>query len=175
MQRSSLTNFNLQRQVFLLFRLAVGINGFFNIYFGSIDDMRYKLQKVVTYLEPVDFIAVSIFSLFVAHARQVKMLSFNGGLQREWTFDHPISCMTFIGGPTRREQLLIGLQNGDIYKIFSENPFPILMIHQNVAIKHLSLSCDLKKIAIVTLLFRSMNSRTSPCMMWSPNKLCSPR
>lgn len=57
--------------------------------------------------------------------------------------------MSFIGGPSRREALLVGLHNGDIFKIFSENPFPINLIHQNVSIKALNISCDFKKLAII--------------------------
>jgi hypothetical protein len=36
------------------------------------------------------------------------MINFNGGLEREWTFDNPITCIKFIGGPMRREALLVG-------------------------------------------------------------------
>jgi hypothetical protein len=56
------------------------------------------------------------------------MMGFNGGLEREWTFEATISCVTFIGGPIKREALLIGLLNGDVFKIFSENPFPIMLV-----------------------------------------------
>jgi len=55
-------------------------------------------------------------------------MGFNGGLEREWTFEATISCVTFIGGPIKREALLIGLLNGDVFKIFSENPFPIMLV-----------------------------------------------
>jgi len=39
-----------------------------------------------------------------------------------------VNCMKLIGGPAKRESLIVGLSNGNVYKIFSENPFPILLI-----------------------------------------------
>jgi intraflagellar transport protein 122 len=49
-------------------RLAVMMNGFINVYFGSVDDLRFKLQKVINYTDQCDFLAVSIFSVFVCHS-----------------------------------------------------------------------------------------------------------
>ncbi len=119
------------------------------MYFGSVDDQRYKLQKVVTFNDPCEHLAVSVYSIFVAHNKKIRMMNFNGGLEREWVFDSPITCIKFIGGPLRREAMIIGLQSGNVFKIFSENPFPILLIQQTVAVKQLDISFDLKKIAIV--------------------------
>ena len=81
------------------------------------------------------------------------LLTFRGGLEREWTFEAPITCQLFIGGPQKKEAVLIGLQNGNVYKVFSENPFPILLLHQTHAVKQLSLSCNFKKVAIVSAVF----------------------
>lgn len=104
------------------------INGFINVYFGSVEDLRFKLSKVITFTDKCEHLAVSIYSVFVANQRKMRMLTFNGGLEREWVFDSQITCIKFIGGPSRREAIVIGLQSGNVYKIFSENPFPILLI-----------------------------------------------
>jgi|LakMenEpi03Aug12_release.lakeMendotaPanAssembly.Ray.scaffolds.fasta_scaffold4239954_1 hypothetical protein len=37
------------------------------------------------------------------------MLNFNGGLEREWVFDSTITFMKFIGGPLRREAVILGI------------------------------------------------------------------
>ena len=81
--------------------------------------------------------------------RSLKMLTFNGGLEREWTFDSAITCIKFVGGPMRKETVLVGLHSGDIFKIFAENPFPINLIHQTVPVRSISMSCDLKKLAVI--------------------------
>lgn len=104
------------------------MSGFVNVYFGSVDDQRFKLSKVVTLSGECEHLAVSVYSLFVACKKRMRMINFNGGLEREWVFDSCISCLKFLGGPTRREAIAIGLQSGNVYKVFSENPFPILLI-----------------------------------------------
>ena len=57
--------------------------------------------------------------------------------------------MKIIGGPIKKESLIVGLANGNVYKIFSENPFPIILIQQTVPIKMIDISMDLKRLAIV--------------------------
>ena len=107
----------------------VYLNDNFNVYFGSVNDQRYKLQHIVRYNKPVEFVNIAYQSLFVSHQQRLTLLTFKGGLEREWTFESPITCQYFIGGPQKKEAVLIGLANGNIYKVFSENPFPILLIH----------------------------------------------
>lgn len=36
--------------------------------------------------------------------------------------------MKLIGGPVKKESIIVGLSNGNVYKLFCENPFPILII-----------------------------------------------
>ncbi len=129
----------------------VHLNDLFNIYFGSVNSQRYKLQHAVRYAKPVDFLAIAYQSLFIAHRERLTLLTFKGGLEREWTFEAPVACLHFLGGPQKKEAVLIGLQNGLVYKVFSENPFPILLLRQSHAVRQLSLSCDFRKLAVVIL------------------------
>lgn len=83
---------------------------------------------MITFNDQCEHLAVSVYSVFVTIQKKIRMINFNGGLEREWVFDSPITCIKFIGGPLRREALIIGLQSGYVFKIFSENPFPISLI-----------------------------------------------
>jgi intraflagellar transport protein 122 len=49
-------------------------------------------------------------------------------LEREWNLDSSIRYLKVLGGPPKRESLLIGLKNGHVLKVFLENPFPIVLI-----------------------------------------------
>jgi intraflagellar transport protein 122 len=36
--------------------------------------------------------------------------------------------MKCIGGPPRKEGIMVGLKNGNVFKIYLDNAFPILLI-----------------------------------------------
>ena len=40
-----------------------------------------------------------------------------------------------VGGPPEREGLLLGLKNGQILKIFIDNPFPVVLLTIKSAIR----------------------------------------
>ncbi len=54
-----------------------------------------------------------------------------------------------VGGPPRREGLLVGLKSGAILKIFVDNPFPIPLIKHTSSVRCLDLSASRNKLAVV--------------------------
>ncbi|CAB4004101.1 intraflagellar transport 122 homolog, partial [Paramuricea clavata] len=60
-----------------------------------------------------------------------------------------IRYIKVIGGTPGKEGLLVGLKNGQILKIFTNNPFPILLLKQQTSVRCLDLSCSRTKIAVV--------------------------
>jgi intraflagellar transport protein 122 len=50
-----------------------------------------------------------------------------------------IRYIKVIGGPSGREGLLIGLKNGQIMKIFVNNPFPVVLLKQETSVRCLDL------------------------------------
>jgi hypothetical protein len=54
-----------------------------------------------------------------------------------------------VGGPPEREGLLLGLKNGQILKIFIDNPFPVNLLQISSAIRCLDLSASRAKLAVV--------------------------
>ena len=59
---------------------------------------------------------------------------------------HPLKV---VGGPPEREGLLLGLKNGQVLKIYLDNPFPVPLMSINSAIRCLDLSASKGKLAIV--------------------------
>ena len=57
--------------------------------------------------------------------------------------------MQVVGGPPRREGLLVGLKSGQILKIFVDNPFPIPLIKHTASVRCLDLSASRNKLAVV--------------------------
>ena len=61
-------------------------------------------------------------------------------LIREWLLESQIHYIKVVGGPPSREGMLVGLRNGQVFKIFIDNPFPILLLKQQTSVRCLDLS-----------------------------------
>lgn len=70
-------------------------------------------------------------------------------IEREWSFDSDIKYLRVLGGATNREALISGLKNGEIFLIYIDNQFPILLYQHDIPIRSLDVSCNRKKLAIV--------------------------
>ena len=60
-----------------------------------------------------------------------------------------IRYIKVVGGPPEREGLLLGLKSGQVLKIYLDNPFPVLLMSINQAIRCLDLSISRQKLALV--------------------------
>jgi intraflagellar transport protein 122 len=65
---------------------------------------------------------------------------FAGNREREWILDSVIRYIKVVGGASGREGLLVGLKDGQILKIFVDNPFPQLLLKHTSCIRCLDLS-----------------------------------
>lgn len=62
---------------------------------------------------------------------------------REWTLDSQIRYIKVVSGPVRKESILVGLKNGQIFRIFVNNAFPNFILKQQISIRCLDLSLRL--------------------------------
>jgi intraflagellar transport protein 122 len=72
-----------------------------------------------------------------------------GNVEREWSFEADIKYLRVIGGAVNREALIGGLKNGEIYMIYIDNQFPVLLYQHDIPIRSLDVNCNRKKLAIV--------------------------
>ncbi len=77
------------------------------------------------------------------------LTSNTGSIEREWTFEADIKYLRVIGGAEKREALIGGLKNGEIYLIYIDNQFPVLIYQHEVPIRSLDVSCNRKRLAVV--------------------------
>ncbi len=79
----------------------------------------------------------------------MKLVDFGGEQEQEWNFDSFIRFVKMVGGPAGRETVVVGLRNGEVLKIFVDNPFPIQLVKLASAIRCVDLSLDKKRLAVV--------------------------
>ena len=130
-------------------RLAAQLSDKLLVYIEDNNDMKYKLHKKINKKFECSLLVVTSHHIVLCHEKRLQLLDFSGSIEREWVLESSIRYVKVVGGPVRKEGLLIGLKSGDIFKIFVDNPFPILLLKQNVAIRCLDLSISKRKLAIV--------------------------
>lgn len=57
-------------------------------------------------------------------------VNFNGDVDREWAIENSVTTYKVAGGPTKKESVILGLEDGSIVKLILDNPFPVL-IHKH--------------------------------------------
>jgi intraflagellar transport protein 122 len=77
------------------------------------------------------------------------MISFSGDVQHDWNFRADISFAKVIGGPRGREGLLVALKDGSVYKLFINNPFPVLLVQHSCLVKSVDINVTRKRLAVV--------------------------
>ncbi len=88
-------------------------------------------------------------SLVLAHGNRVSMYSFSGELEREWTMNAPVTFMKVVGGPSRKEGLLVGTEEGQVLKIFINNSFPVNLYTASAKVVSADLSASKKKLSVI--------------------------
>lgn len=73
----------------------------------------------------------------------------SGIIEREWSFDSEIKYLRVLGGAKGRETLIGGLKNGEIYLIYIDNQFPVIIYQHDIPIRVLDINCNRKKLAII--------------------------
>ncbi|KRX19215.1 Intraflagellar transport protein -like protein [Trichinella nelsoni] len=73
----------------------------------------------------------------------------SGYVERQWVLDSMIRYIKVVDGTADHESLLVGLKNGQVLKIFLDNPFPVELMKHNDGIRCLDLSIYQTKLAMV--------------------------
>ena len=76
----------------------------------------------------------------LTHAVLLFLCSFVPWCSRDWSMDSQIRYIRVVSGPAGRESMLVGLRNGQVFRIFVNNSFPNFILKQQVSIRCLDLS-----------------------------------
>lgn len=115
-------------------------------------DMHFRLRRERIQQSaniPCEHMLLAANNLIFCSTNMIQLYTFDGQLQRTWILDTYISYVKMNGGLEGREAILVALQNGMIYKIFIDNPFPLELYQGSQAVLSLDLSLNRDKLAII--------------------------
>ncbi|KAJ7316950.1 hypothetical protein JRQ81_003112 [Phrynocephalus forsythii] len=121
----------------------------FELYSDDSSDMRYRVKEKIAKKFECNLLVVCSEHIILCQEKRLQCLSFSGIKEREWVMESLIRYIKVIGGPPGREGLLVGLKNGQILKIFVDNPFAIVLLKQSTAVRCLDMSASRNKLAVV--------------------------
>ncbi|NWQ60244.1 IF122 protein, partial [Neopipo cinnamomea] len=121
----------------------------YELYSDDSADMHYRVKKKIVKKFECNLLVVCSDHIILCQEKRLQCLSFSGVKEREWLMESLIRYIKVIGGPPGREGLLVGLKNGQILKIFVDNPFPIVLLKQSTAVRCLDMSASRRKLAVV--------------------------
>jgi len=113
------------------------------------DDMLYCKKDQILKALDCNLLVVTSDHVILCLERKLQLLNFKGDKEREWVLDAVIRYIKVVGGPPRKEGLLVGLKNGQVLKIYVDNLFPIPVVTHERAIRCLDLSASRRHLALV--------------------------
>ncbi|XP_042306901.1 intraflagellar transport protein 122 homolog isoform X4 [Sceloporus undulatus] len=121
----------------------------YELYSDDSSDMHYRVKEKIAKKFECNLLVVCSEHIILCQEKRLQCLSFSGTKEREWVMESLIRYIKVIGGPPGREGLLVGLKNGQILKIFVDNPFAIVLLKQSTAVRCLDMSASRNKLAVV--------------------------
>ena len=102
---------------------------------GSSEAMHYRVKEKINHKVDCNLLVVTTNHLILCQEKRLQCLNFQGIKEREWIMESLIRYIKVVGGPSEREGMLLGLKNGQVLKIFLDNPFPVHLLTINSAIR----------------------------------------
>lgn len=116
---------------------------------GDSNDMHYRVKEKINQKVECTLLVVGANHVVLCQEKRLQCMSFQGVREREWVMEAAIRYIKVTGGPPGKEGLLVGLKNGQVVKIFLDNPFPLVVLKIHSAVRCLDLSAARKKLAVV--------------------------
>lgn len=130
--------------------IAALLNDKIYIYELDDEDNTRAPKYIIKWDTEVNLILLTKNHLLICLDNRIISYELSGSrIEREWSFDSDIKYLRVLGGAVNREALISGLKNGEIYMIYVDNQFPILLYQHDIPIRSLDVSCNRKKLAIV--------------------------
>ncbi|KIZ06021.1 hypothetical protein MNEG_1945 [Monoraphidium neglectum] len=113
------------------------------------NDMQYRACAKINASWDCNLLVVASAHLVLCQDKQLQLYNFDGVKEREWSLDAVIRYIKVAGGPPKREALVVGLKNGQVVKVFVDNPFPIPLVHHSCGVRCLDVCPARTRLALV--------------------------
>ncbi|KAJ3323550.1 hypothetical protein HDV06_001574 [Boothiomyces sp. JEL0866] len=112
-------------------------------------DMHYRIKEKIHQSFECNMLVVASQNILICNENKLQLYSMTGEQEHEWVFEAAIKFIKVVGGPKRKEGVLLGLKNGEVIKLFINNPFPISLIKHSYPVSCADINLTKKKLAIV--------------------------
>uniref|UniRef100_A0A5S6PZ64 Intraflagellar transport protein 122 homolog n=1 Tax=Trichuris muris TaxID=70415 RepID=A0A5S6PZ64_TRIMR len=112
--------------------------------------MEYDLVRTIEKDISCNLLVLCSQHIVFCQEKDLQCYNLYGHKERQWSIESVVRYIRVIGGIAGRESLLVGLQDGQVLKIFLDNPFPWQLIKLNDGIRCLDLSISQTKLAIIS-------------------------
>ncbi len=132
--------------------LAVQLPGkvyIYELFYDDTDGMHYRIKEKMQRKDDCTLMVVTSNHVLFCHGTKIDMYSFGGELIHDWSFESIVRYIKVIGGPKNKEGMLVALKDGQVFKLFLDNPFPIPLIKHNFPVRCVDISLNRDKLAIV--------------------------
>ncbi|OXA57504.1 Vegetative incompatibility protein HET-E-1 [Folsomia candida] len=119
------------------------------IYQRDAKEFKYTLKDKISQSFECSLLVMCSENVILCQEKKLQCYSFHGMRQREWVLNSHIRYIRSVGGMRGKEVLLAGLKNGQVVKIFLDNPFPIDMVKVPQSVRCVDLNLLHSKIAVV--------------------------
>ena len=112
-------------------------------------DMQYHVKEKVNLKVDCSLLVVTSANILLCQEKKLICYNMKGVKEREWIMDAQIRYLKVIGGLPGKEGLIVGVKNGQVWKVFIDNQFPISIASINGSVRCVDLSMTRRKLAIV--------------------------
>ncbi|KAF6022707.1 IFT122 [Bugula neritina] len=165
----------------------------YELYSEDVTDMHYRIKEKINKKIDCNLLVVTANNIILCldtpnkkQERKLQCLSFQGVKEREWIMESLIRYIKVVGGPAGKEGILVGLKNGQVMKIFVNNPFPVMLLKQTTSVRCLDISASRSKLAVVDehsmcqvydigskeLIYQEPNANSVAWNLYSEQMLC---
>ena len=70
-------------------------------------------------------------------------------VERDWSFETDVKYLRVLGGAMKREGVLCGLRSGEVYIIYLDNQFPVLIYTNDIPVRSLDINRTRTLLAVI--------------------------